>query len=368
MGPLLYERGYQPDEVSIKSHSSSLLMPHREAFYMFFVCTRKSGPIIAAVIRRRRPVLYLIVSIYQRSRTGSVGDVLNIIELCPELTSQHHIRSRGIHSFFSCLSYIPNMISFPSRTRQSPQGSFQSLSGLSTPVSRGQSPLHSPSQSASSSTYFLNHNQESTTILPQIPPPTFFRHSTASSVTSIYEDYDGSTTCATPNPERDFGFGAASKSVTSFEKSLDPTSYTIETLHQHDDADLLTPWRRKLYRLSPLFTFLAVSAYFLYYGYRIHCTVYAQRAYHKTYIMAWLFIAAEGCVACKRSTFETDPHLTHLRSRTSASTLPNAFHSRPPSPKTSPSRRFRSNCRYLRYLLQRRCRYRAGHYSRRLCR
>jgi hypothetical protein len=91
--------------------------------------------------------------------------------------------------------------------------------------------------------------------------------------------------------------------VNSFKTTFETASYSIETLDKHDDVDFLPPWKRRLYRLSPIFTFLAVAAYFLYYAYRIHCTVYAQRAYHKTYVMAWLFIAAEGCVACQYHLF-----------------------------------------------------------------
>ena len=205
------------------------------------------------------------------------------------------------------------MASFPSRSRQtSPYGHFQQQSPL---PSRPVSPLSSPSfvshdhtHSATSSTFFFSHNQDSTTELPRYPQPTFHRSLSSTSLTSEYDDHDGSTACPTPNPERllvdadrlyNVNIGIASKSVCSFKTYINPDSYTIETLHEHDDADLLAPWKRKLYRLSPLFTFLAVAAYFLYYGYRIHCTVYAQRAYHKTYIMAWLFIAAEGCVACE---------------------------------------------------------------------
>lgn len=200
------------------------------------------------------------------------------------------------------------MASFPSKSRQSsPYGHFQPMP--SRPVSPLLSPSlisHAPSNSASSSTYFLNNNRDSAANLPQYPLPTFHRSPSTTSLSSDYDDYDGSTACPTPNPERLLGdrlykinLGIASKSLCSFKTLIDPSTYTIETLDQHDDADLLVPWKRKLYRLSPLFTFLAVAAYLLYYGYRIHCTVYAQRAYHKTYIMAWLFIAAEGCVACQ---------------------------------------------------------------------
>ena len=128
------------------------------------------------------------------------------------------------------------------------------------------------------------------------------------SSTSLSSYYGGDTACATPHEKVSFEAdrnlsppeqSQFSQSVSSFDKQLDPRSYQVETLHQHDDVEFLPSWKRKLYRLSPIFTFLAVAAYFLYYAYRIHCTVIAQEAFNKTYVMAWLFIAAEGCVACE---------------------------------------------------------------------
>jgi hypothetical protein len=201
------------------------------------------------------------------------------------------------------------MISFPPRLQQgTPDGQSRLLpSRPDSPLPSPSITLHDQSSSAFSSTHFLNSSHDSTTNLPRYPRPAFLRGSSSISLTS---EFDGSTACPTPNPESVTGdtlyninFGAVSKSVCSFKTHIDPATYTIETLHKHDDADLLKPWKRKLYRLSPLFTFFTVAAYFLYYGYRIHCTVNAQRAYHKTYIMAWIFIAAEGCVACKPLAF-----------------------------------------------------------------
>lgn len=43
----------------------------------------------------------------------------------------------------------------------------------------------------------------------------------------------------------------------------------------------------------PFFTCLALAATFVYFGYRIYCTIDAQRAHHKLYPMAWVFIIAE---------------------------------------------------------------------------
>jgi hypothetical protein len=198
------------------------------------------------------------------------------------------------------------MISLPARVKQGrPYASPLS--------SRPQSPLHTPSPSISSfepalsgdsSTFFLIDNQGSTITLPDHPKQSVLRQSCSSSYSSDSDECGGSTACPTPNLERSLEHKISIsksplRSVNSFKTKFETASYTIETLDKHDDVEFLSLWKRKLYRLSPVFTFLAVAAYFLYYAYRIHCTVYAQRAYHKTYMMAWLFIGAEGAVACR---------------------------------------------------------------------
>jgi hypothetical protein len=202
------------------------------------------------------------------------------------------------------------MISFPARVKQG----RPDASPLS---SRPQSPSHTPSpsissfdppRSATSSTFFLNDNRESSITLPEYPKPSFLRQSSSSLYSSDSDEFDGATACPTPNIERGFEHKISIsksplRSVNSFQTKFEAASYNIETLDRHDDVEFLPPWKRRLYRLSPIFTFLAVAAYFLYYAYRIHCTGYAQRAYHKTYVMAWLFIAAEGCVACQYHLF-----------------------------------------------------------------
>ncbi|KAG9802222.1 glycosyl transferas-like protein, partial [Aureobasidium melanogenum] len=59
----------------------------------------------------------------------------------------------------------------------------------------------------------------------------------------------------------------------------------------------MKPWKRKLHYMAPLFTIAAMGGYFTYYAFRIYFTVDAQRTNHKTYAMAWFFIAAEFLVA-----------------------------------------------------------------------
>jgi hypothetical protein len=192
------------------------------------------------------------------------------------------------------------MIAFPARAKRAPEcdDSFQSLS------SRPVSPLPSPSaisHSASSSTYFFDHRNNNGSLVTLPTSPRLLRRNSSSSSGA---SCSGSSVCPTPHSEftkngPKISIEKVSPSTTSFEKSGDPSSYEIETLHEYDDVEFLSPWKRRLYRLSPLFTFLAAGAYFLYYGYRIHCTIYAQRAFHVIYVMAWLFISAEACVACK---------------------------------------------------------------------
>jgi hypothetical protein len=196
------------------------------------------------------------------------------------------------------------MVLLPPRARhRQKDGPFQSLhSYLVFPLpSPSLESYSAPVSSASSTTCF--HGHDSTLPLPQFPRPAV---SPSSSSSSMYSSFLGRTACGTPSTEAEFttdftknSIKEAQVSINTFQKKYDPETCTIETLHEHDDIDLLSTWKRKLYRLSPLITFLSVAAYFLYYGYRIHCTIEAQEAYHKIYAMAWLFIAAEGAVACK---------------------------------------------------------------------
>jgi hypothetical protein len=85
--------------------------------------------------------------------------------------------------------------------------------------------------------------------------------------------------------------------VTSFHLRFDESDYAVERLADHDDGDHLSRPKKILHKFSPLFTFLAMGAYFLYYAFRIHCTISAQNAHKQIYVMAWMFITAEAFVA-----------------------------------------------------------------------
>jgi hypothetical protein len=94
-------------------------------------------------------------------------------------------------------------------------------------------------------------------------------------------------------------FFSRSFSVTSFHRRFDESDYIVERLADHDDSDHLSRPRKILHKFSPLFTFLSMGAYFLYYAFRVHCIVAAQKAYKHIHVMAWLFITAEAFVACE---------------------------------------------------------------------
>lgn len=147
---------------------------------------------------------------------------------------------------------------------------------------------------------------------PSTPGPSSYGQSSTFHGDSFSDtsSYDGATACPTPAlqdesisyeeyKKQDLATPRQVRHFNTFDKKYDTSVYQIETLHKYDDEIFLPPWKRNMYRLSPLFTFLACGSYFLYYSFRIFCIIDVQRAYDKIYIMAWLFIAAEGCVACK---------------------------------------------------------------------
>ncbi len=191
----------------------------------------------------------------------------------------------------------------------------------------------------------FNQNADSTRGLVQPPPPALIRRSSWTSITTESENH-GNTRRPTPTKEEadcnSLNSNARSstlKSVTDFGRYVGPQSYRIETVDKYDDIEFLPLWKRRLYRLSPSFTLFAVAAYFLYYAFRIQCTIYAQRAYHEIYIMAWTFIAAEGCVACMRQSYFW--YLISLITRRPCpltSCISNALHTWPVSSKVAPPR------------------------------
>ncbi|KAL2205248.1 putative glycosyl transferase [Sarocladium strictum] len=71
---------------------------------------------------------------------------------------------------------------------------------------------------------------------------------------------------------------------------------TIEHLHDRDDIDTWHGWKRNLYYLVPIFTFLNIIFYIIYLVLRVACVVSAQNAAGEVYIQAWVFLAIEVMV------------------------------------------------------------------------
>lgn len=110
-----------------------------------------------------------------------------------------------------------------------------------------------------------------------------------------FEDSSSTIVGSTPDMKGDNRFSSTS----SFGQKFNDTEYVIAELAKHDDVALLAPWKRKLHRMAPLFTLVALGGYYVYYAFRIYYTVEAQRAYGKTFPMAWVFIGAEFLVTGK---------------------------------------------------------------------
>jgi hypothetical protein len=84
---------------------------------------------------------------------------------------------------------------------------------------------------------------------------------------------------------------------TTFEYKYDESAYLVEKLHDRDDHEHLSPFRRFLFRLTPLFTFLSVGAYINYFFSRVKATRDEEKVDHKTYVLAWFFIIAEALIS-----------------------------------------------------------------------
>jgi hypothetical protein len=71
----------------------------------------------------------------------------------------------------------------------------------------------------------------------------------------------------------------------------------IQHVHKRDDVDIWKGWKRWVFRLVPLLTFMNTGFYMAYLALRIACVIWAQNAAEQTYEGAWVFIAVEIAVA-----------------------------------------------------------------------
>lgn len=71
----------------------------------------------------------------------------------------------------------------------------------------------------------------------------------------------------------------------------------VEKLHEKDDSDHLPTWKRRINKLTPLCSLIAIATYWVYFTFRIKYTIAAQHAANRIFAMAWTFIAVEMGVA-----------------------------------------------------------------------
>ena len=83
------------------------------------------------------------------------------------------------------------------------------------------------------------------------------------------------------------------------EKPSEESSYVIEKYADEDNAGHVATWKKRLHRLLPLTSLIAVGAYWLYFAFRIRFTVAAQRLGHTVYPVAWIFIGIEFAASCE---------------------------------------------------------------------
>lgn len=95
---------------------------------------------------------------------------------------------------------------------------------------------------------------------------------------------------------------ASSFDQTQPEKNVDVSAEPlclVERVDEKDDVEHLPLWKRRINRCTPVFSFIAVSSYWLYLAFRIKFTIAAQESANKVFVMAWTFIAVELGVASK---------------------------------------------------------------------
>ncbi|KAK8220206.1 nucleotide-diphospho-sugar transferase [Phyllosticta capitalensis] len=167
--------------------------------------------------------------------------------------------------------------------------------------------------------------------LPRPPRAIYSRGDNATYSTISYSTINGTTACPTPTPygeDDDLSsieaikkgqyeknpFDSDSEAQNTFAVRFEDSQYQTEKLHKHDDIDLMPRWKRAINHFTPITTIMAVGAYYLYFAFRIYCTIMAQKKYDKVYVMAWVFIAAEACVSCP-AFFHQMWQLLHIKGR-----------------------------------------------------
>jgi len=85
------------------------------------------------------------------------------------------------------------------------------------------------------------------------------------------------------------------------EKAIKPyrCPYLVMRLVGKDNTNHMPIWKQRLYRTTPVSSFLAVCFYWVYFVLRIIYTVSAQQIFHKVFVLSWIFIIIEIGVTCR---------------------------------------------------------------------
>lgn len=89
------------------------------------------------------------------------------------------------------------------------------------------------------------------------------------------------------------------ESYTSFLTKYESGTYHVETLPNYDNEEFFPAITRWLYQFSPLTTLLALTGYFVYFSYRVHCVRSAQSMSGTIFVIAWVFITVEVLLSCE---------------------------------------------------------------------
>ncbi|KAJ4328874.1 hypothetical protein N0V84_000662 [Fusarium piperis] len=133
----------------------------------------------------------------------------------------------------------------------------------------------------------------SSLMVPSTPPSTCFqdpRFSVTDYSTSSDEQNQSHLSLAALLPG-----STARNSNASKDFSVDES--TIQQVHKRDDSDIWKGWKRWVFKLVPVLTFLNTGLYMAYLALRIACVIWAQNAAGAVYAAAWVFIAVEIAVA-----------------------------------------------------------------------
>ena len=77
--------------------------------------------------------------------------------------------------------------------------------------------------------------------------------------------------------------------------------YAVEKYHDKDDAGYVATWKKRLHALLPLSSVIAITAYWLYFTFRVRYTLALQRVDDTVFPVAWIFLATEVGIACETS-------------------------------------------------------------------